>query len=220
MKILVRNWCSVWPHLPHLPHRPQWHNQLHRTEAHYTEVFTSHVRRWSPFENFHISTIENSKFKEVKLVTTHQTSPSVMCADKSMNPRGLYWLRNSQSCAEYNQTRHFIHQQDMLMNKEDLTVTELQVFLQSHLRKKNCTELFQELMCTKQNDNETPQQFLYRVIGLKQRILFTSNLPDASIKYSRATVQDVFLHTVYQGLGHRYNDIRRELKTLLVVKKM
>ncbi|XP_031725978.1 uncharacterized protein LOC116395901 [Anarrhichthys ocellatus] len=102
---------------------------------------------------------------------------------------------------------------DMLMNKDDVTVAELKGFLQSHLREKNSTELFQELMCTKQNNNETPQQFLYRAIG--QRIVFTSNLPDASIKYSRATVQDVFLHTVYQGLEHRHNDIRRELKPLL-----
>lgn len=104
---------------------------------------------------------------------------------------------------------------DMLINQEDVTVEELKGFLQSHLREKESTELFQELMCAKQNDNETPQQFLYRVIGLKQKILFTSSLPDANIKYSRATVQDIFLHTVYQGLGHKHNDIRRELKPLL-----
>ena len=29
------------------------------------------------------------------------------------------------------------------------------------------------------------------------------------------TVQGVFLHTVYQGLSHKHNDIRRELKPLL-----
>lgn len=104
---------------------------------------------------------------------------------------------------------------DMLINKDDVTVEELKGFLQSHLREKDSTELFQELMCAKQNDNETPQQFLYRVIGLKQKILFTSSLPDANIKYSKTTVQDIFLHTVYQGLGHRHNDIRRELKPLL-----
>ncbi|KAL0163570.1 hypothetical protein M9458_039323, partial [Cirrhinus mrigala] len=34
-------------------------------------------------------------------------------------------------------------------------------------------------------------------------------------KYSAATVQDVFLHTVYQGLSHRCKDIRSELKPLL-----
>lgn len=104
---------------------------------------------------------------------------------------------------------------EMLINKDDITVAELRAFLQTHLREKNSTELFQELMCTKQEENETPQQFLYRVMGLKQRILFTSKLADTDIKYSAATVQDVFLHTVYQGFGHKHTDIRRELKPLL-----
>jgi len=35
------------------------------------------------------------------------------------------------------------------------------------------------------------------------------------VRYSTATIQDVFLHTVYQGLGHRYKDDRSELKPLL-----
>ncbi|KAK0133562.1 hypothetical protein N1851_030936 [Merluccius polli] len=83
---------------------------------------------------------------------------------------------------------------EMLINKDDL---------QTHLREKNNTD-----------ENETPQQFLYRVIGLKQRTLFTSKLADAD-KYSAATVQDVFLYTVYQGFGHKHTDIRRELKPLL-----
>ncbi|KAL3995790.1 scotin [Sarotherodon galilaeus] len=101
---------------------------------------------------------------------------------------------------------------DMLINKDDLTVLELKGFLQAHLREKNSTELFQE---TRQDESETPQQFLYRVIGLKQRVLFTSKMSDAGIKYSAATVQDVFLHSVYQGLGYKHSDIRRELKPLL-----
>lgn len=104
---------------------------------------------------------------------------------------------------------------EMLINKDDMVVAELKGFLQTHLREKNSTELFQELMCTKQDENETPQQFLYRLIGLKQRILLTSKLADTNIKYSPATVQDVFLHTVYQGFGHKHADIRRELKPLL-----
>ncbi|KAL3987734.1 hypothetical protein ACER0C_014849 [Sarotherodon galilaeus] len=104
---------------------------------------------------------------------------------------------------------------DMLINKDDLTVLELKGFLQAHLREKNSTELFQELMCARQDENETPQQFLYWVIGLKQRVLFTSKMSDAGIKYSPATVQDVFLHSVYQGLGYKHSDIRRELKPVL-----
>lgn len=104
---------------------------------------------------------------------------------------------------------------DMLMNKDDMTVAELKGFLQSHLGDRNSTELFQELMCTKQSEHETPQQFLYRVMGLKQKILFAAKQADSDRKYSASTVQDVFLHTVYQGLSHRCKDIRSELKPLL-----
>lgn len=109
---------------------------------------------------------------------------------------------------------------DMLMNKDDLTVEELKDFLHSHLGEQSNTELFQELMCTKQKETETPQQFLYRVIGLKQKILLASKHANADVKYSASTVQDVFLHTVYQGLGHKHGDIRRELKPLLVDNKV
>lgn len=104
---------------------------------------------------------------------------------------------------------------DMLVNKEDMTIAELKGFLQSHLGERNSTELFQELICAKQKENETTQQFLYRVIGLKQRIVFESKQSESEIKYSPDTVQGVFLHTVYQGIGHKDNDIRRELKPLL-----
>ncbi|KAL6486260.1 hypothetical protein MHYP_G00056520 [Metynnis hypsauchen] len=104
---------------------------------------------------------------------------------------------------------------DMLMNNDNMTVSELKGFLQSHLGEKNSTELFRELMCTQQREHETPQQFLYRLIGLKQRVMFTSRQSEADVRYHPSTIQDVFLHTVYQGIGHRYNDIRRELKPIL-----
>lgn len=104
---------------------------------------------------------------------------------------------------------------DMLMHKDELTVEELKRFLHTHLGEQSNTELFQELMCTKQKDSETPQQYLYRVIGLKQKILLTSKQTHTDVQYSPATVQDVFLHTVYQGLGHKHDDVRREFKLLL-----
>ncbi len=63
---------------------------------------------------------------------------------------------------------------DMLVNKEGVTIPELKSFLQSQLNERSSSELFQELMCGKQNDNETPQQFLYRLIGLKQKRIFLS----------------------------------------------
>lgn len=104
---------------------------------------------------------------------------------------------------------------EMLESKEDMTVGELKSFLQSHLGEKSSTELFQELMTAKQLEQETPQQFLYRVMGLKQRVIFTSRQADANIRYEAQTAQNVFLHSVYQGLSDKHDDVRRELKPLL-----
>ena len=104
---------------------------------------------------------------------------------------------------------------DMLINKDELTVCELKCFLRSHLCEKASTELFQELMCAKQNDQESPQQFLYRMIGLKQKILFQSKQVSADIRYDPTTIQGVFLHTIYQGLGSKHTDIRQQLRPFL-----
>lgn len=57
---------------------------------------------------------------------------------------------------------------DMLVNKDSVTVSEFKGFFRSHLGEKAMTEVFQELMCARQSDQESPQQFLYRMIGLKQ----------------------------------------------------
>lgn len=104
---------------------------------------------------------------------------------------------------------------DMLVNKEGLTILELKSFLQSHLNERSSSELFQELMCGKQNDNETPQQFLYRLIGLKQKLIFLSRQAVTDLEYDEQTIQNVFLRTIYQGMGAKYNQLRTELKPLL-----
>lgn len=104
---------------------------------------------------------------------------------------------------------------DMLVNKEGLTIQELKSFLQSHLNERSSSELFQELMCGKQNDNETPQQFLYRLIGLKQKLIFLSKQAVTDLEYDEQTIQNVFLRTIYQGMAAKYNQFRTELKPLL-----
>lgn len=103
----------------------------------------------------------------------------------------------------------------MLVNKEGLTIPELKSFLQSHLNERSSSELFQELMCGKQSDNETPQQFLYRLIGLKQKLIFLSKQAATDLEYDEQTIQNVFLRTIYQGMGVKYNQFRTELKPLL-----
>ena len=107
------------------------------------------------------------------------------------------------------------HFKDMLINKDDLTLSELRSFVRSHLSEKSGSELFQELMSTKQHEQESPQQFLYRMIGLKQKVMFASRQDNLDIEYEPRTVQNVFLRTIHQGLLPKYSDIRNELKPLL-----
>ncbi|KAM8832950.1 uncharacterized protein AB9W97_003804 [Spinachia spinachia] len=103
---------------------------------------------------------------------------------------------------------------DMLMLKEELSLPELQGFLRSHLGEKATTEMFQELMCARQSDQELPRQFLYRMIGLKQKLIFQSKHANTEISYDPRTIQEVFLHTIYQGLGVKYADLRQRLRPL------
>ncbi|KAL0150158.1 hypothetical protein M9458_054585 [Cirrhinus mrigala] len=72
-----------------------------------------------------------------------------------------------------------------------------------------------ELRTAKQHDHETPQQLLYRMISLKQKILFCSRQVNSDIKYDDHTVQSVFIHTVSQGIGPKHSDIRQELRPFL-----
>lgn len=53
---------------------------------------------------------------------------------------------------------------EMLTNRSELTVDELKRFLRPHIRDKSSTELFQEVSNARQQDKESPQQFLYRII--------------------------------------------------------
>ncbi len=59
---------------------------------------------------------------------------------------------------------------------------ELKGLLQSHKGDKSITEMFQNVMCARQGENENPQQFHYRVIGLKQKIQFASKHSTSDIR--------------------------------------
>lgn len=100
---------------------------------------------------------------------------------------------------------------DMLITKDNLTVAELKRLLRVHLREKSSTELFQELSNAKQQDKETPQQFLYKLMGLKQRVLIASK-NSSGFNYDSQLVQGVFLHSLYQGINEKYSYVRQDLK--------
>lgn len=60
---------------------------------------------------------------------------------------------------------------DILITQDSLTVAELKHFLRAHLRDKSGTELFRDLSSAKQHDKESPQQSMYRLMGLQQCVL-------------------------------------------------
>ncbi len=92
---------------------------------------------------------------------------------------------------------------DMLMTKDGLTVAELKRFLRANLRDKSSAELFQDLSRAKQQEKENPQQFMYCLMGLKQRVLFASQQGSSEFQYDNKLVHGVFLHSLYQGISER-----------------
>ncbi|XP_077340604.1 uncharacterized protein LOC143984182 [Lithobates pipiens] len=101
---------------------------------------------------------------------------------------------------------------DMLTDKDDLTVAELKRFLKSHMRERSGNELFQDLSNAAQQERETAQQFVYRLVGLKQKVLSTSQHDRQEFNYDKKLVQVIFLHTLYQGLNEKNSNVRRDIK--------
>lgn len=52
-------------------------------------------------------------------------------------------------------------------------------------------------------------------MGLKQRVLFSSQQNSSGFQYEKKLVQGVFLHSLYQGISEKYTYVRRDLKALV-----
>lgn len=61
-----------------------------------------------------------------------------------------------------------------LEGKSDLSLPTLRRILRSHYQEKSATELYKQLTTEVQVNKETPQNFLIRVMDLRQKILFAS----------------------------------------------
>ena len=62
-----------------------------------------------------------------------------------------------------------------LEGKEDLTLKSLSKILRTHFKEANATTLFNELSNAKQLPSESAQEFVVRIMSLRQKILFVSN---------------------------------------------
>ena len=97
--------------------------------------------------------------------------------------------------------------------KPELNLPVLRRLLRSHYREKEATELYHDLTSAVQDQKESAQDFLLRMLALRQKILFASQEADATFKYDATLVQGMFLHSLLTGLTS--DSVRNDLKPLL-----
>lgn len=99
-----------------------------------------------------------------------------------------------------------------LEGRDDLTLPVLQAVIRSFYQEKTATELYQELCTVSQGSKESPQDFLFRALSLRQKILFASR-EDPHLGYDPKLVEGQFKHACITGMA---NDmIRLEFRQLL-----
>ncbi|KAK7879352.1 hypothetical protein WMY93_033866 [Mugilogobius chulae] len=85
---------------------------------------------------------------------------------------------------------------DMLEIKTDLTLSQLRTILKGHYKEDSSTDLYHRLINVTQEHNESPQNFLFRAIELKERLFASSREPGAEEQYSAELIQKKFLRAV------------------------
>ncbi|TWW74006.1 Retrovirus-related Pol polyprotein from transposon 297 [Takifugu flavidus] len=89
---------------------------------------------------------------------------------------------------------------DMLEIKSDLTLTQLKTILKGHFKEDSSIDLYHRLVNMTQDSRESPQNFLFRAIELKERLLLASREVGSDEQYSPELIQKKFLRSVSTGL--------------------
>lgn len=90
--------------------------------------------------------------------------------------------------------------------------------MRSHYQERTATELYHQLSSTVQQPKEKPQEFLIRLLDLKQKILFVSQETDSELKYDPTLVHGMYVHSF--SLGLQNENIKIEMKPYLEKKTM
>lgn len=95
--------------------------------------------------------------------------------------------------------------------------TDTQTSSAFSLPRKKCNRTSVQLTSECQGNKETPQNFLMRVLDLRQKILFASQEAESGLKYDPALVQSMFLHTVLTSL--KSDSIKVDMQPFLLDTK-
>lgn len=102
---------------------------------------------------------------------------------------------------------------DMLEIKSDLTLPQLKTILKGHFKEESSTDLYHRLVNITQDSRESPQNFLFRAMELKERLLLAAKEPGTDELYSPELIHRRFLRSVSTGLVR--DNIKFQLKTFL-----
>ena len=100
-----------------------------------------------------------------------------------------------------------------LEGKSDLTLAKMRRILRSHYQERTATELYHQLSSTVQKVTEKPQEFLIRLLDLKQKVLFASQESESGLKYDPPLVHGMFLHSF--SIGLLSENIKSDMKSHL-----
>lgn len=95
----------------------------------------------------------------------------------------------------------------------DLTIAKLENILKAYYKQKSSTDIYQELTSACQSPKESAQDFLIRVMDLRQQVLFASDINDKTVKYDSGLVNGLFRHVIEIGL--QSETIRTKMRPLL-----
>lgn len=93
-----------------------------------------------------------------------------------------------------------LHLREMLEIKRGLTLSTLKTILRGHFKVDSSSDLLHRLMNISQDPKESAQNFLFRAIELKEKLIWKVGEEEESEKFSPELIQRKFLRSVETGL--------------------
>ena len=89
-----------------------------------------------------------------------------------------------------------------LGNKTDKTAlgVQLRMILRAHFSECDATELYTELSNAVQHSSESVQNFVVRLMDMRQKVIFASQESESQLQYDPVLVQKLFLRAISTGL--------------------
>ena len=99
--------------------------------------------------------------------------------------------------------------------KTDMPLETVLTFVRGYLQEKTAEELYKDLNDMVQADDEDPQSFVLRAMGVREKIIKASDNEEGSLMFNVQLIQNMFLRTLKTGL--RDPSIKAEVKDILCI---